>query len=51
VIKSDVRADGLETENREEMSELKEAFQTSLEAAIEAAAAGCPVEVIKFDKV
>jgi ferredoxin len=51
VIKPDVRVDGLETENREEMSELKEEFQTSLEAAIEAAAAGCPVEVIKYDKV
>jgi ferredoxin len=51
VIKPDVRDDGLETENREEMSALKEEFQTSLEAAIEAAAAGCPVEVIKYDKV
>ena len=51
VIKPDVREDGLETENREEMSALKDEFQTSLEAAIEAAAAGCPVEVIKFDKV
>jgi len=51
VIKPDVRDDGLETENREEMSALKVEFQTSLEAAIEAAAAGCPVEVIKYDKV
>ena len=51
VIKPDVREDGLETENREEMSALKEELQTSLEAAIEAAAAGCPVEVIKYDKV
>ena len=51
VIKPDVRDDGLETENREEMSALKEEFQTSLEAAIEAAAAGCPVEVIKYEKV
>jgi ferredoxin len=51
VIKPDVREDGLETENREEMSALKEEFQTSLEAAIEAAAAGCPVEVIKYEKV
>jgi ferredoxin len=33
------------------MSALKEEFQTSLEAAIEAAAAGCPVEVIKYEKV
>jgi ferredoxin len=51
VIKPDVREDGLETENREEMSALKDEFQTSLEAAIEAAAAGCPVEVIKYEKV
>jgi len=51
VIKPDVRDDGLETENREEMSALKEELQTSLEAAIEAAAAGCPVEVIKYEKV
>ena len=50
VIKADVRVDGAETENRDEMSELKAEFQTSLEAAIEAAAAGCPVEVIKFEK-
>jgi ferredoxin len=50
VIKAGVRMDGLETENREEMSELKEEFQASLEAAIEAAAAGCPVEVIKYEK-
>ena len=51
VIKPDVREDGIETENREEMSALKDEFQTSLEAAIEAAAAGCPVEVIKYEKV
>ena len=50
VIKADVRVDGEETENRDEMSELKEEFRTSLEAGIEAAAAGCPVEVIKYEK-
>ncbi len=50
VIKADVREDGLETENREEMSALKGELQDSLEAGIEAAAAGCPVEVIKFEK-
>jgi len=50
VIKADVREDGLETENREEMAALKAEYQTSLESAIEAAAGGCPVEVIKFEK-
>jgi ferredoxin len=50
VIKADVREDGLETENRDEMAALKPEFQESLEASIEAAAAGCPVEVIKFEK-
>jgi ferredoxin len=50
VIKADVREDGLETENRDEMSALKGEFQDSMEAGIEAAAAGCPVEVIKFEK-
>jgi len=51
VIKADVRADGQETENRDEKAGLKEELQTSLEASIEAAAAGCPVEVIKYEKV
>jgi ferredoxin len=32
------------------MSPLKGEFQESLEAGIEAAAGGCPVEVIKFEK-
>ena len=50
VIKAEVREDGLETENRDEMSALKAEYQESLEAAIEAAAGGCPVEVIKFEK-
>jgi ferredoxin len=50
VIKADVREDGLETENRDEMSALKADLRESLEAGIEAAAAGCPVEVIKFEK-
>ena len=50
VIKADVREDGLETENRDEMSALKAEFQDTLESAIEAAAGGCPVEVIKFEK-
>ena len=51
VIKAEVRVDGLETENRDEQALLKDDLQSSLEAAIEAAAAGCPVEVIKYDKV
>lgn len=50
-INGSVRKDGVDSENREEMSELNDDLQTSLEASIEAAAAGCPVEVIKFDKV
>jgi ferredoxin len=50
VIKADVREDGQETENRDEMSALKGEFQTSLEDGIVAAAAGCPVEVIKYEK-
>ena len=50
VIKADVREDGQETENRDEKSPLKSEYQTSLEAAIEAAAGGCPVEVIQFEK-
>jgi ferredoxin len=50
VIKADVREDGQETENRDEMSALKAEFQTSLEDGIVAAAAGCPVEVIKYEK-
>jgi ferredoxin len=50
VIKADVREDGVESENRDEQSPLKGEFQTSMEAGIEAAASGCPVEVIKFEK-
>jgi ferredoxin len=50
VIKAGVRVDGQETENRDEKGELLAELQTSLEAGIEAAAAGCPVEVIKYEK-
>jgi ferredoxin len=50
VIKADVREDGQETENRDEMSALKAEFQTSLADGIKAAAAGCPVEVIKYEE-
>jgi len=49
-INGAVRADGIDSENRDEMSELLEEHQTGLEAAIEAAIAGCPVEVIKIEK-
>ena len=48
VIRAEVREDGKETENREEQSALKEEFGEELEDAIEEAAEGCPVEVIKF---
>jgi ferredoxin len=50
-INGSVRKDGVDSENREEMSELNDDVQTSLEEAIIAATAGCPVEVIKYDKV
>ena len=50
-IRSEVRADGEQSENRDEMSELNADVQTSLEDSIIAAAAGCPVEVIKYEKV
>ncbi|MDR3670530.1 MAG: ferredoxin [Holophaga sp.] len=50
VIKADVRVDGVESENRDEMAALKDEIGGAQEAAIEAAAAGCPVEVIKFEK-
>ena len=49
-IKGDARQDGKESENRDEKAELKPDLQTSLEEAIVAAAASCPVEVIKFDQ-
>ncbi len=51
MIKASVRQDGQENENRTEKSPLKADFQVSLEAGIEAAAAGCPVEVIQFEKL
>jgi len=50
VIRADVREDGNETENRDEKAPLKADLQASLEAGIIAAAAGCPVEVIQFEK-
>jgi ferredoxin len=50
-IKASVRQDGQENENRNEKSPLKVEFQVTMEAGIEAAAAGCPVEVIQFEKL
>lgn len=49
MIRAEVREDGQETENRDEMSSLKEEFRDELEDSIEEAAEGCPVEVIKFE--
>ncbi len=48
-ILPDVREDGKETENREEMSPLKAGVGEELADQIEEAAEGCPVEVIKFE--
>jgi len=48
-IRSEVRQDGAEDENRDAKSPLKVELQASLEAGIKAAAAACPVEVIKFE--
>ena len=48
-IRAEVRVDGVQSENRDEMSELNADVQSSLEDSIVAAAAGCPVEVIKFE--
>ena len=51
VINAGVREDGQTTENRDEKAALKVEVRRSLEAQIEAAASGCPVNVIKFDQV
>ena len=50
-IKAGVRQDGQEDENRTVKSPLKAEFQASMEADIEAVALGCPVEVIKYEKL
>lgn len=50
VIKADVREDGQESENRDEKSPLKAEYRESLAEGIKAAAAGCPVEVIKYEE-
>ena len=50
-IVGEVRKDGVDNENRDEMSELNDDIQASLEESIIAAAASCPVEVIKYEQV
>ncbi len=49
LIKGSVRQDGAEDENRDAKSPLKVELQASLEDGIKAAAAACPVEVIKYE--
>lgn len=51
MIRGEARQDGVEDENRAAKSPLKVEIGSSLEAAIKAAAAGCPVTVIKFEAV
>jgi ferredoxin len=49
-IRAEVRVDGVNDTNEAAKSALKDGFGTNLAEAIEEAAEGCPVEVIKFDK-
>ncbi len=51
LIKGDARKDGRENENRDDKAELKADLQSGLEVSIVAAAAACPVEVIKYEQV
>ncbi|HZU53797.1 MAG TPA: NADH-quinone oxidoreductase subunit C [Holophagaceae bacterium] len=51
MIRGESRQDGTEDENRAAKNPLKVEVGTSLEASIKAAAAGCPVSVIKFEEV
>jgi NADH-quinone oxidoreductase subunit C len=51
VINGGVREDGQTTENRNEKAGLKVEVRRGLEAQIVAAAANCPVNVIKYDQV
>ena len=48
VIRAEVREDGQEDENQSAQSGLSGDFGEELADAIEEAAEGCPVEVIKF---
>lgn len=50
-IRGEARQDGTEDTNLATKSPLKVEIGTSLEASIKAAAAGCPVSVIKFEAV
>ncbi|HNX31281.1 MAG TPA: ferredoxin [Holophaga sp.] len=49
-IRAGARQDGRESENRQERSPLKVELQAPMEAGIESAAAGCPAQVIRFEK-
>lgn len=51
MIRGESRQDGTEDENRVAKNPLKVEVGTSLEAAIKAAAEGCPVSVIKYEAV
>lgn len=48
-IRGTVREDDTDSENREEGSLIKEELRASLDEGIRSAAAGCPVEVIRFE--
>ena len=48
-INGSVREDGVDSENRDEQSPLSGSNGSDLEDSIKAAAAGCPVEVIKYE--
>ena len=49
LIRGEAREDGQQSENRMEKATLLAAFGTDLHDAIEEAAEGCPVEVIKLE--
>ncbi|MDE3033070.1 MAG: hypothetical protein KGI56_05350, partial [Acidobacteriota bacterium] len=48
-INGSVREDGVDNENLNEQSPLSGSYGVDLEDSIKAAAAGCPVEVIKYE--
>ena len=49
-IRAEVRSDGVNDTNASAKSMLKDGIGATLAEAIEEAAEGCPVEVIKFEK-